>query len=74
MLPLFLAMRRIGDAPLLWVNETEEADQVGRVETILPGLFGGYIDRFAPPAQFEKASLLAWLDICANAYILARQT
>ena len=44
----------------------------GAVDRVLPGLFRGYIDRFALDDNAHDLSLEVWLSICVNADKLAR--
>jgi len=58
---------------LLWVVEAGPAYTPGTVERIRPGLLKGYIDRSAPIENVPDLSFNVWLEICANAHVLARQ-
>lgn len=69
-LPIVAALRSRGPATLLVIRVTPDESKVGTVETTLPGLLIGYIDRLAPPGRFEFASREAWLRICYNAFRL----
>jgi hypothetical protein len=71
-LPLYMALRRYGDATLLWVVPAVRDRPVGTVEVVMPGLFKGYIDRFAPSDNAHDLSFDGWLRVCANAFVLHR--
>jgi hypothetical protein len=71
-LPLYMALRRYGDATLLWVVAAERGRPAGTVEVMMPGLFKGYIDRFAPDDNAHDLSFDGWLRLCASAIILDR--
>jgi hypothetical protein len=70
-LPLHAALSRYGRNVLLWMVPAEEGHVSGSVEVVLPGLFKGYIDRFAPHENAYDLSLDGWLDACVNAYQLS---
>jgi hypothetical protein len=69
-LPLYAALSRYGRNVLLWMVPAEEGHASGSVEVVLPGLFKGCIDRFAPDENAYDLSVGGWLDACANAYHL----
>lgn len=69
-LPLLMALKRYGDATLLWVVPAERERPAGTVEVVMPGLLKGYIDRFAPDDNAHDFSFEGWLRVCANACIL----
>jgi len=70
-LPLYAALSRYGRSVLLWMVPAEDGHASGSVEVVLPGLFKGYIDRFAPHENAYDLSLDGWLDACVNAYQLS---
>jgi hypothetical protein len=70
-LPLHMALKRYGEATLLWVVPAERGRPAGAVEVVMPGLLKGYIDRFAPDDNAHDLSFDGWLRVCANAYALA---
>jgi hypothetical protein len=70
-LPLYAALSRYGRNVLLWMVPAEEGHASGSVQGVAPGLFKGYIDRFAPHEDAYDLSLSGWLDACVNAYQLA---
>lgn len=71
-LPLHMALNRYGQATLLWVVPAEQGRPPGTVEVVMPGLWKGYIDRFAPNDNAHDFSFDGWLRICANACVLGR--
>jgi hypothetical protein len=71
-LPLSMALNRHSDATLLWVVPAERDRPAGTVEVMMPGVFKGYIDRFAPENNAHDLSFDGWLRVCANALVLAR--
>jgi hypothetical protein len=71
-LPLHMALNRYGDNTLLWVVPARPDRPAGTVEVMMPGLLKGYIDRFAPDANAHDYSFDGWLQVCANACVLAR--
>ena len=71
-LPLLMALRRLGDKTLLWVVPAERNRPPGSVEVLMPGLLKGYIDRFAPEHDAYDFSFENWMKICANALALNR--
>ena len=72
-LPLHTALNRFGRNTLLFVVPADEAHPPGAVDRVLPGLFRGYIDRFAPDDNAYDLSLEVWLSICVNADKLAHE-
>jgi hypothetical protein len=71
-LRLFTAIRNYGPGMLLWVELQDTDHPAGTVEEITPGLFKGYIDRFAPGENAHDLSLDDWIEICRNTYRLAQ--
>jgi hypothetical protein len=67
-LPLYAALSLYGRNGLLWMVPADAEHASGSVEVVLPGLFKGFIDRFAPMEDAYDLSLDAWLEVCANAY------
>lgn len=70
-LPLYAALSMYGRNVLLWMVPADAGHASGSVEGIMPGLFKGYIDRFAPHENAYDLSLDGWLDACVNAYQLS---
>jgi hypothetical protein len=70
-LPLYAAISAYGRNDLLWVVPADEAHKSGSVETVLPGLFKGFIQRFAPRENIHDLLLGDWLELCANAFQLS---
>jgi len=70
-LPLYAALSSYGRNNVLWVVPADAEHASGSVEVVLPGLFKGYIDRFAPIEDAYDLSLDAWLEVCVNAYQLS---
>jgi hypothetical protein len=68
---LHAALRRQGDATLLWVTLANGDRRAGEAEVCQPGLLKGYIDRFS---AYEDAtgSSFAWFDVCRAAHALYR--
>mgnify|MGYP005809892913 CR=1 FL=1 len=71
-LPLLLALHRHGSNRLLWVVPADEAHPSGTVELAQPGLFKGYIERFAPDENAHDFAFEGWMRVCANTYLLSR--
>ena len=67
-LPLYAALNDLGRNWLLWVLPADAAHPPGTVETLLPGLLRGYIDRFAPPENAHDLSLSGWVAMCEAAW------
>jgi hypothetical protein len=72
-LPLYAALSAYGPNVLLWVVPADARHTPGSVETVLPGLLRGYIGRFAPYENAPDLLLDEWLEVCVNAYRLARE-
>jgi len=70
-LPLYAALSAYGRNDLLWMVPSDAEHASGSVEVVLPGLFKGYIARFAPIEDAYDLTLDAWLEVCANAYKLS---
>ena len=70
-LPLYAALSSYGRIVLLWMVLAAPAHRSGCVEVILPGLYKGYINRFAPHENAHDLSFEDWLEVCANAYRLS---
>ncbi len=69
---LHAALRRHGDATLLWVTLAGDG-RAGEVEVLEPGLLKGYIDCFSAYKDATAASF-AWFEICRAAHALWRGT
>lgn len=68
---LHMAMRHYhADARLLYVDEAPPGARnlAGRVEWLAPGLYKGYLDRFAPPENAHDLSFDVWLRICETVF------
>jgi hypothetical protein len=72
-LPLYAALNFRGRNVLLWLVPADEQHKSGSAELVIPGLIKGYMDRFAPLENAHDLLLEAWLEVCANAYRLARK-
>ncbi len=70
-LPLYMALNRHSDATLIWVAPAERLRPAGTVEVVMPGLFKGYIDRFAPEAKSHDLSVDGCLQVCTHALVLS---
>jgi hypothetical protein len=70
--PLYLSLAAYGRNTLLWVVPADAAHASGTVEVVMPGLFKGYIERFAPPERADDLLLEPWLELCTHAYQLAQ--
>jgi hypothetical protein len=70
-LPLHAALGRFATNTLLFVTPTDPAHPPGTVERLMPGLFRGSIDRFAPLNNPNDLSLERWLNVCVNSFLLA---
>jgi len=71
-LPIVVAVNQYGRNTLLWVVPAEPGRASGTVEVAGPGLLKGYIDRFAPDENALDLSFEGWMELCANAFVLAR--
>ena len=71
MLPLLTALRGIGDAALLIVDQSPLVPR-GAVEKLEYGLYHGKLDVLAPEEDSGQSDVPGWASILANAYILAR--
>lgn len=67
---LFAAMRSIGPARLLWVNEADAAHPAGSVRQVRDGLFHGYVERLAPHHDAFATDPEGWLALLGNAAAL----
>jgi hypothetical protein len=65
------ALRRYGDATLLWVTLEDDTRRAGEVELLGPGLMKGHIDSFQTYKDASAASF-AWFDICRAAHAIHR--
>jgi hypothetical protein len=68
---LHLAMRVYNPtARLLYVDEapSDARELIGRVEWLAPGLYKGYLDRFAPEENAYEFSFDVWLRICKTVF------
>jgi len=72
-LPLFSALSSYGRNFLLWMVPADSDHASGCVEVVIPGLFKGFINRFAPHEDAHDLLLEDWLEVCANAYRSARE-
>ncbi len=70
-LPLYAALSSYGRNILLWMVPADAGHASGSVETVLPGLLKGFIERFAPHEDIDDVLVDDWLAVCANAHILA---
>jgi hypothetical protein len=69
MLALHTALRAYHPANrLLWVEQA--ADRAGDVECVAPGLYRGWLDRFAPYGDAVALHFDAWLRLCARVLAL----
>ena len=64
---LFEAMRTIGPARLLWVNEADDAHPAGSVREVRDGLYHGYVERLAPHHDAFANDPEGWLKLLAAA-------
>ena len=67
-LPLYVALNELGQNWLLWAVQADETHPAGTVETLLPGLLRGYMDRFAPNENAPDLSLAVWAKVCEAAW------
>jgi hypothetical protein len=72
-LPLYRVLNSFGSNYLLWVVPIEGKVSSGSVESVLPGLFRGFIERFAPPENAHDLALGQWIEICLNAFEMSKQ-
>lgn len=64
---LYDAMRGVGPAKLLWVNEADENSVPGEVRHIRDGLYHGFIERLAPHSNAFDSDPAAWLRLLRRA-------
>ena len=67
---LFDAMRAVGPARLLWVNEADDLHRAGSVRAVRDGLYHGYVERLAPHHDAFATDPEAWLELLGNAAAL----
>jgi hypothetical protein len=67
-LPLYATLNELGRNWLLWVVPADSTHPPGTVETLLPGLLRGYIDRFAPHENAHEMSMPVWTAVCEAAW------
>ncbi len=72
-LPLYTALSSFGPNQLLWMVPADAKHPSGSVKLVLPGLFKGFIGRFAPLDDAPDLLLEDRLEVCANAYSLAQE-
>ena len=72
-LPLYNVLRKKGPNTLLWVVEKDSGRPYGTVEVMKPGLFKGYIERFAAADKAYWNLRETWLEMCRSAYALRQQ-
>lgn len=70
--PFLNLLRSHGPNSLLFV--TESTAQAGAVEMLEPDLLHGWIPALAPVYEVTRADVASWIEICANAYRLWRET
>ncbi len=68
---LLAALRRHGDATLLWVGAATDGHAPGDVEWAGDGLMRGWVDRLTPRRE-AVASMAAWGTVCRRAHRLWR--
>lgn len=69
-LPLWIALRAMGPATLLWVVPASGDLPPGSVEQVLPGLLRGTVSRLAPDDDAHDIAYPDWLEICCHASAL----
>jgi hypothetical protein len=67
-LPIYAILNELGRNWLLWMVPSDAAHPSGTMETLLPGLLRGYVDRFAQPENAHELSLEAWTAVCEAAW------
>jgi hypothetical protein len=70
-LPLYIALSSYGRNSLLWAVPADAEHLPGTVEVVVPGLFKGFIGRFAPHENAYDSLLDDWLEVCANTFQLS---
>ena len=73
-LPIYVALNRIGRANLLVVRPADPAHPEGTVEVLKPGLFCGYLSEFGKSGYPKDESLAGWHVICRAALAMATGT
>jgi hypothetical protein len=69
-LPVYTALNELGRNWLLWMVPADAAHPSGTVETLLPGLLRGFLDRFAPLEDAHDLSISGWTAVCEAAWRL----
>lgn len=72
-LAAFLAVRRQGNAALLWCRSAEPGKPPGLVEEVMPGMLCGRIGQFSPPTRRHQVSIREWSAVCAAAILLTER-
>jgi hypothetical protein len=67
-LPIYAALNAGARNWLLWMVPADAAHPPGTIETLLPGLLRGYIDRFAPSENAHELSMPVWTSVCEAAW------
>ncbi len=67
-LPIYAALNEVGRTWLLWMVPADAAHPPGSLETLLPGLLRGHIDRFAPSENAHELSMPVWTSVCEAAW------
>lgn len=70
---LLAALRRHGDATLLWVGAAADGRAAGEVEWLGDGLMRGWVDRLASGRE-AIASMAAWGAVCREAHRMWQAT
>ena len=65
-LSLFLALRRVSNARMLWIRPTPHRSAIGRVQETVPGLYVGELDYRGTP-HVSDVPLGGWLSVLAGA-------
>jgi hypothetical protein len=72
-LPLLNLLRSFGPNTLLFVTEGG-AQQAGCVTQLAPDLLHGQVAQLAPSYEATRADVASWVQVCANAYRLWRES
>jgi hypothetical protein len=70
---IFLALRRVSGACLLWLRETPFGEQPGSAKEIAPGLVMGFVDFHGNPTV-DGMPVGGWIAVLASAHVLIEQS
>ncbi len=71
-MPMMLALNRRAPNIMLFVTPATEGVMPGSVELMMPGVLRGNIRCLGPRTNPAMAPLAAWLEVCANAWLMCQ--